>query len=139
MNPVSQDALDATSPFIGGTVLTGMTCSTLTAGVMALGAAFGEIENSRPRVLRMISTMAAGGDAFANGLNKFNRTMNLGHQLAKWFKGAFGSTQCRDVTACDFSTTVGVNQYIETGVVSRCQAIAQQVAVEVDRMIDSEP
>jgi hypothetical protein len=139
MNPVSQDALDATSPFIGGTVLTGMTCSALTAGVMALGAAFGEIENSRPRVLRMISTMAAGGDAFANGLNKFNRTMNLGHQLAKWFKGAFGSTQCRDVTACDFSTTVGVNQYIETGVVSRCQAIAQQVAVEVDRMIDSEP
>jgi hypothetical protein len=106
---------------------------------MALGAAFGEIENSRPRVLRMIGTMAAGGDAFANGLNKFNRTMNLGHQLAKWFKRAFGSTQCRDVTACDFSTTAGVNQYIETGVVSRCQAIAQQVAVEIDRMIDSEP
>lgn len=76
---------------------------------------------------------------FANGLNKFNRTMNLGHQLAKWFKGAFGSTQYRDVTACDFSKTVGVNQYVETGLVSRCQAIAQQVAVEVDRMIDSEP
>jgi hypothetical protein len=27
MNPVRQDVLDATSPFIGGTVLTAMTCS----------------------------------------------------------------------------------------------------------------
>lgn len=86
----------------------------------------------------MIGTMAAGGNAFANDLNKFNRVMNLGHELAKWFKGKFGSTQCRDITACDFSTTGGVNQYIETGGVSRCQAIAQQVAVEVDGMIDSE-
>jgi hypothetical protein len=39
----------------------------------------------------MIGTMAAGGDAFTDDLNKFNRTMNLGHQLATWFTGAFGS------------------------------------------------
>jgi len=39
IKPLSQDVLDATSPFIGGTVLTGMTCSALTAGVMALGMA----------------------------------------------------------------------------------------------------
>ena len=124
MNPVSQDVLDATSPFIGGTVLTGMTCSALTAGVMALGVALGEIERSRLRVLRMIGTMAAGGDAFADDLNKFNRTMNLGHTLAKWFTGAFGSTQCRDITGCDFSTTVGVNRYIGT---------ERRVAVSGDR------
>lgn len=42
-------------------------------------------------MLRMIGTMAAGGDAFTDDLNKFNRTMNLGHQLATWFTGAFGS------------------------------------------------
>ena len=102
MNPVRQDVLDAASPFIGGTVLTltAMTCSALTAGVMALGVSLGELERSRLRVLRMIGTMAVGGNAFANDLNKFNRAMNLG--------------------------------------VSRCQAIAQQVAVEVDRMIGSE-
>jgi hypothetical protein len=40
----------------------------------------------------MIGTMAAGGDAFANDLNKFNRVMNLGHELARWFRGAVGST-----------------------------------------------
>jgi hypothetical protein len=138
MNPVRQDVLDATSPFIGGTVLMGMTCSALTAGVMALGVALGEIERSRLRVLRMIGTMAVGGDALANDLNKFNRVMNLGHELAMWFTGVFGSTLCRDITGCDFSTTAGVNRYIETDGVSRCQAMAQQVAVEVDRMIDSE-
>ena len=136
-SPVSQDVLDATSPFIGGTVLTGMTCSALTAGVMALGLILGEVERSRLRVLRMIGTMAAGGDAFADDLNKFNRTMNLGHQLAKWFTGAFGSTQCRGIIGCEFSTTAGVNQYIDTDRVARCQMIAHQVAVRVERMIDA--
>ena len=135
--PVSQDMLDATAPFIGGTVLTGMTCSALTAGVMALGVALGEIERSRLRVLRMIGKMAAGGDAFADDVNKFNRTMNLGHQLATWFTGAFGSTQCRGITGCDFSRTVGVNQYIDTDRVARCQVIARQVAARVERMIGS--
>jgi hypothetical protein len=43
----------------------------------------------------MIRTMAAGGNALADDLNKFNRVMNLGHELAKRFTGAFGSTQCR--------------------------------------------
>jgi protein-S-isoprenylcysteine O-methyltransferase Ste14 len=63
IHPLSQDVLDATSPFIGGTVLTGMTRSALTAGVMALGVAVGAIARSRLRVLRMITTMAAGGHA----------------------------------------------------------------------------
>ena len=136
-NSASQDMLNAASPFIGGTVLMGMTCSALTAGVMALGVALGEIERSRLRVLRMIGKMAAGGDAFADAVNKFNRTMNLGHQLAKWFTDAFGSTQCRAITGCDFSTSVGVNQYIDTEGVARCRVIVQQVAARVERMIDS--
>ena len=136
-SPASQDVLDATSPFIGGTVLTGMTCSALTAGVMALGLVLGEVERSRLRVLRMIGTMAAGGDAFADDVNKFNRTMYLGHELANWFIGAFGSTQCRSITGCDFSTTEGVNQYIDTDGMARCQVLAHQVAAEVERMIDS--
>jgi hypothetical protein len=63
--------------------------------------------------------------------------MNLGHELANWFTGAFGSTQCRDITGCDFSTTSGVNQYIDTDRVARCQAIARQVASRVERIIDS--
>ena len=114
----------------------GMTCSALTAGVMALGIALGKIERSRLRVLRMIGKMAAGGDAFADGVNNFNRTMNLGHQLATWFTSAFGSTQSRAITGCDFSTTVGVNQYIDSDGVARCQVIAQQVAARVESMIE---
>lgn len=135
-SPVSQDLLDATSPFVGGTVFTGGTCSALTAGVMALGLALGEVERSRPRVLRMIGTMAIGGDAFADGVNKFNRTMNLGHQLARWFRFRFGSTQCRTLTGCDFSTSAGVTHYVGTNGVTRCQEVAHDVATEVDRMID---
>jgi C_GCAxxG_C_C family probable redox protein len=138
LRPVTQDMRDATAPFIGGTVLTGMTCSALTAGVMALGVALGEIERSRLRVLRMIGKMAAGGDAFADDVNKFNRTMNLGHELAKWFTGAWGSTRCRAITGCGFSTTAGVNQYIDTDGVARCQGIAHEVAARVERMIHSE-
>lgn len=136
-NSASEDMLNAASPFIGGTILMGMTCSALTAGVMALGVALGEIERSRLRVLRMIGKMAAGGDAFADDVNRFNRTMNLGHQLAKWFSDAFGSTQCRAITGCDFSTTVGVNQYIDTEGVARCRVIAHQVAARVGRIIDA--
>jgi len=87
--------------------------------------------------MRMVGKMAAGGDAFADDVNKFNRTMNLGHQLATWFTGEFGGTQCRAITGCDFSTTEGVNQYIDTDGVARCQAIAQRVTARVERMIDS--
>ena len=96
-------------------VFSGLTCSALTAGVMALGLALGEIENSRLRVLRMIGTMAVGGQAFADERNQFNKIMNLGHRLAQWFAAEFGSTQCRALTRCDFSAPLDVERYIESG------------------------
>jgi hypothetical protein len=122
---------DATSGFLGGTVFTGRTCGALTAGVLALGAALGRIEHSRLRVLRMIGLMAVGGDAFADDRNAFNRTMNLGHRLSRWFAGEFGSTQCRTITGCDFATTAGVRAYVEGGQVAWCIDIAQRVARRV--------
>ena len=77
------DELDgAATAFMGGTLFEGMTCSALTAGVMALGLAFGEIEDSRPRVVRMLAMMALRRDALADDVNAFNRAMNLGHDLA---------------------------------------------------------
>jgi hypothetical protein len=133
--PVTRELLDGSSAFMGGTVFTGMTCSALTAGVMALGVALGDVENSRLRVLRMIGTMAIGGDAFADKLNAFNRIMNLGRELAQWFAGQFGSTQCRAITQCDFFTTQGVRRYIESGGTARCSAIAQSVAHRVQGMV----
>ena len=53
---VTQELLDATSAFVGGTVFAGVTCSALTAGVMLIGFELGEIEDSLPRVLRLIGT-----------------------------------------------------------------------------------
>ena len=129
--PVSEDLLNGGSGFMGGTVFTGMTCSALTAGIMVLGLMLAEIENSHLRVLRMIGTMAVRGDAFNDDLNAFSKIMNLGNRLAQWFTTEFGSTQCGAITQCDFSTTEGVQRYIDDGGTARCGAIAQCVAREV--------
>jgi len=133
--PVSEELLNGGSGFIGGTVFTGKTCSALTAGVMVLGLMLGEIENSHLRVLRMIGTMAVRGDAFADDLNAFSKTMNLGNRLSQWFAVEFGSTQCGSITQCDSSTTEGVQRYIDDGDTARCSAIAQSVALKVLSMI----
>ncbi|MCU0502972.1 MAG: C-GCAxxG-C-C family protein [Anaerolineae bacterium] len=135
--PVSEDLLNGSSGFMGGTAFTGMTCSALAAGVMALGLMFGQIENSHLRVLRMIGLMAVRGDAFADAVNAFNKTMNLGNRLAQWFTVEFGSTQCRELTQCDFSTLEGVHRYIDDGGTARCSAMAQSVAHRVLSMIQS--
>ncbi len=134
--PAADEALrDATSAFVGGTAFAGMTCSALTAGVMLIGLELGELEDSWPRVLRMIGIMAVGGNAFAEDLNAFNRPMNLGHELARWFRAEYGSTQCRELTRCDFSTEAGVRQYVESGCVTRCEEIARAVARHVRRTL----
>ena len=127
---------DATTAFMGGTLFTGRTCSVLAAGVMALGLARGQIEDSRPRVLRMLATMAAGGDATADHLNAFNPVMNLGHELAKWFRVEFGSTQCRALTGCDFASTAGVREYVANDGTGRCARIAERVAARVAELIE---
>jgi C_GCAxxG_C_C family probable redox protein len=127
---------DATTCFLGGTLFTGMTCSALTAGVMALGLARGEIEDSRRRVLRMLMTMAAGRDATAGRLNAFNPVMNLGHELATWFRDEFGSTQCRALTGSDFASTKDVREYVETDGTASCERIARSVAGRVTELID---
>jgi C_GCAxxG_C_C family probable redox protein len=131
-----EELRDATTAFMGGTLFTGMTCSALTAGVMALGLALGRIENSRARVLRLIGTMAVGGNAFADELNAFNRVMNLGHELAAWSRNEFGSTQCRELTGCDFASADDVREYIAVDGTSRCRGIAERVAARVADLID---
>jgi hypothetical protein len=129
------DLLDAGSAFLGGTSFAGMTCSALTAGVMALGLSIGEIENSPWRVLRMVFLILTGGAAFHEGVNKFNRSMNRGGDLAAWFATRFGSTQCRAITGADFSSTADVETYLQCGGISRCQLIAQEVADHVQIML----
>lgn len=129
--PESGELLDATSGYLGGTLMTGMTCSAYTAGVMALGLSRCEFEDSFLRVMRMIVLMKTGGDAFADHINKFSKVMNLGDRLAQWFIGEFGSTQCQTLTGCDFSSPAAVGRYIETGGLVRCRAIAEKVTDKV--------
>lgn len=133
--PVTRELLDGTSGFIGGTAFKGLTCSAFTAGLMAVGLKLGEIEDSFPRVVRMLGTMIAGGNALADPMNKFNRVMNIGNRMSKWFKKEFGSTLCRDITKCDFSSLGDVHRYIGNGSVNNCKIIVEEVATHADKII----
>jgi len=126
---------DATSAFMGGTLFMGRTCSAFTAGVMAIGLRDGEIEDSRLRVIRLLAIMTVGGDAFDDRLNKFNRSMNRGHRLSRWFASEFGSTQCRKITGCDFADPTGVAGYIDGDQLSRCRTIGCRVAEQVRSLL----
>jgi hypothetical protein len=134
--PLGADLLDGTAGFVGGTLFRGMTCSAFTAGVMAVGLRLGEIEHSRLRVLRMIALMVIGGDALADPINKFNRVMNTGTRMSQWFTQEFGSTQCRAITQCDFSSQADASRYIESDCVSKCATISHKVAERVRRVIE---
>jgi hypothetical protein len=133
--PVTRELLDGTSGFIGGTAFKGLTCSAFTAGLMAVGLKLGEIEDSYFRVIRMLTIMVAGGNAFSDNLNKFNRLMNIGHRMSKWFKKEFGSTLCREITQCDFSSLGDVHHYIENGSLATCKIIAEKVARQTEMII----
>ena len=129
------ELFDATSAFMGGTLFMGKTCSAFTAGVMAIGLRAGEIEDSRLRVIRLLAIMTAGGDAFDEGINKFNRSMNRGYKLSKWFVSEFGSTQCQAITGCDFSDSKGVSDYVDGDRITKCKAIGCQVAEKVQTLL----
>ena len=134
--PVTQELLDGTSSFIGGTAFKGLTCSAFTAGLMAVGLKLGEIEDSNLRVFRMLATMIAGGNALADNMNKFNRLLNIGHRMSKWFTKEFGSTLCREITQCDFSSPEDVHRYIDKDSVTTCRNLAEKVAIQAQRIID---
>jgi hypothetical protein len=127
--------LDAVSAFIGGTAFMGWTCSAFTAGVMAVGLKAGEIENSIPRVTWLLTLMTVGGNAFDERVNKFNRSMNRGYRMSKWFRDEFGSTQCQAITGCDFADAAGVSNYIEGRQVAKCRTIAGKVAEKVQEIL----
>ncbi len=136
LEPARPPLLAASSAFMGGTLFAGLTCSALTAGVMALGLGRGEIERSPWRVLRMLFLMLTGGRAFDDGVNKFNWAMNRGGELAAWFAAQFGSTQCRAITGADFSSTAEVEGYLQGNGIAKCRLIAQKVSDQVQLMLE---
>lgn len=130
---VNQELLDATSAYLGGTLLKGLTCSAFAAGVMAIGLKVGEIENSYWRVLRMLSK---GVDIRDERANKFHRTLNTGYRLSKWFVARYGSTQCQAITQCDFSSIVSVKEFIANDGLVSCCKIADEVAKQVQDILE---
>ena len=78
-------------------------------------------------VARMLAMMALRRDALADEVNAFNRAMNRGHDLARWFQTEFASTQCRALTGCDFATADGVRAYIQHDGTTECARIARQI------------
>ncbi len=131
-----RELYDAASAFMGGTLFMGKTCSSFTAGVMAIGLRSGEIENNIFRVIRLLAIMTAGGNAFDERINKFNRSMNRGYKLSKMFAKEFGSIQCQAITGCDFSDAAGVSSYIQKSCLTRCKAIAAKTAEMVQQMLN---
>jgi hypothetical protein len=130
----------ASCGFVGGTALQGMTCSALAAGVLALGAARGEIENSYLRVMRWMSTAFTALDKFMSDEgNKFNRAINLGAELASWFEEEFGSTSCREIVGVDLSSPAGVDEYLAGGGIGRCREIARAVASRLRETLAQPP
>lgn len=130
--PVSEDLLNATRGFAGGTAFMGLTCGALSAGIMAAGLLLAEIERSRLRVLRMIGLMVAhSSKAFADPVNTFNVIMNLGHRLAFEFEREFGGLQCRVISGCDFASSSAVESYLRGGGLEKCERIAVWTAARI--------
>ncbi|UCH78926.1 MAG: C_GCAxxG_C_C family protein [Candidatus Coatesbacteria bacterium] len=130
----------ASCGLLGGTALRGMTCSALAAGVLALGAARGEIENSYLRVMRWMSMAFTALDKFMSDEgNKFNRAINLGAELASWFEGEFGSTRCAEIVGADLSSPAGVEAYVAKGGPGRCREIARAVASRLREILAHAP
>ena len=90
--------LSACQGFLGGTLLTGMTCSALTAtGIMAIGLKKGQIENSYVKVFRMIRMMDESDKWLGNDINNFHRSINLGKRLHAWSTNTYGGSTCRKI------------------------------------------
>ncbi len=132
---ITEQHLRAAKGLVGGTVMQGMTCSALTAGVLAIGLQYGRIESSYLRVPKLLFKIAAGHEFMDERYNAFNKSMNIGSSLGMWFKEQFGSTECKDILGKDLSTHDGAGRYIAENDMDRCRAICEGVISRVREMV----
>jgi len=132
---INKEQLRATWGLLGGTVMQGMTCGALTAGVLAIGAKYGGFENSYLRVTRLLFSLAAGLEFMHEHYNAFNKSMNIASRLGIWFKEEFGATECKDILGKDLSTPEGVAAYLAENTVERCRGICNRVVPEVSKLL----
>ena len=55
--------------------------------------------------------------------------------MSKWFTKEFGSTLCREITQCDFSSLEDVHRYIGNDSLTTCKIIAEKVARQAEMII----
>jgi C_GCAxxG_C_C family probable redox protein len=134
---VDDELLNASYGFLGGTVLKGLTCSALTAGVHAIGMKFGGIENRYMKVLKLMYLFMFNPDSAMNDhINKANRAMNISYELALRFEEEYGSTLCHDIIQANFSTKADVYKYISEKKMEKCVQITHFVVEGVRKTID---
>lgn len=132
---INEERLRATWGLMGGTVFQAMTCSALTAGVLAIGMRYGEIESSYLRVPRLLFRIAAGLEFMREEYNAFNASMNIGNRLGLWFKDEFGATECKDILGKNLSTPEGIDKYFSNNTVEHCRGICAGVTKKVRDML----
>jgi C_GCAxxG_C_C family probable redox protein len=136
---LNDEQLRATWGLLGGTVLQGMTCGALAAGVLAIGLKYGKIENSYLRVPRLLFRIAAGLEFMHEDYNAFNKSMNIGNRLGLWFKEEFNGTECKEILHKDLSTPEGIKKYISDKDVDMCRGICARVASKVQEIFGEFP
>ena len=134
---IDNEVLNSSYGFIGGTVLKGMTCSALVAGIHAIGLKYGGIESSFLRVLKLTGLfMFNSENTMRDNTNKANRAMNISYMLALRFEDKFSSTMCRDIVQVGFSTRADVDKYVSENTMDRCLQITKFVVKNVREMLD---
>jgi hypothetical protein len=133
---ITKELLDSSWVFIGGIALLNRTCGALAAGVMAISSATAKVENSYSRVARMNRLLRhESNEAMDEEINNFNRSINYGEELGRWFRNEFGSTKCYDIWRLNFSDKKDVNSFISGKCTLQCTYIAKKVTQKVKLMI----
>lgn len=133
---ITDELISSSWLFIGGIALLNRTCGALAAGVLALSSKAAKMENSYSRVARMNRLLRDGNNTAMNeDINNFNRSISLGEELGRWFRGEFGSNSCSDIWHYDFSRIKDTQNFISGQCIKQCDSIAKKVAEKVNNMI----
>jgi hypothetical protein len=82
-----------------------------------------------------LSTCCCSRPTSASAARSFPLLMSDGLHRALWFAAEFGSTQCREITRCNFSGLDDVGRYIDSGDTARCVALAERVERAVQGLV----
>lgn len=133
---ISPDLYKSSGVFVGGIAMMNRTCDALTAGVMTLSSATSKLEKSYLRVARMNKMLRQNNpNAMDEGINDFNRAINLSEELGIWFRNEFGSTGCFEIWRMNFSKLRDAESFISGNCMIQCRYIAEKVAEKVIGML----